>query len=529
MMPLSPALLGISRWFPVYTAAMHRMTRVGIAAVLVVSAGLALSCSNTTRSDADHPLTRMRNPGLSKNNRVEALDEAWKLGEPGTPDRQMTRDAMKDLVWSAATPMELRLKIMGKMLDSTDPAEAKDARDMAKLMLPRERSRTMVTLISDVAGARGWEDFIPALVRSYSRQVPEVKDDLRSERVALDRLANGVAVEQLVFDVFVKPPPAEETYGVNWQERMRTDAWDLLGRLDADGSMRVKLVSDLGAKGPTDDAVLTCLQNCFNDLRAIPLTGEELKWALSLKNPKKPDNAPWWTKATAAIAQTNFETTGPLVLRHAEPIRWAAEHQSSWLSLSRAELKSELLTRLENRAKNTRSNETPNVGRPYQEQVNAWDDKLRWGDFLTILVLDEALKESTLPAQMLRHAELDRRDTTTEYGGILRVADISEAPAQFAAVLFPPRPAQRTGDTQFIASDDMLAASDRTLAHYHFHAQAPSNRIFAGPSLADLQYAKRMGRSCLVFTSVKEGSLGIDYYQPNGAVVDLGEMNGVLK
>ncbi len=514
---------------PDYTECMHRFTRVGIVAVIAIAAGAACSCSTSTRPDADHPLTRMRNPGLSVNNRVEALDEAWKLGEPGSADRQMTREAMKDLVWSPATPLELRLRIMGKLLDSTHADEAADAKSMAKLMLPRERSRTMVTLISDVAGSRGWTDFIPALVRSYSQSVEGVTDSLRSERVALDKLANGVAVEKLVFDVFVSPPPAEETYGVNWQDRMRTDAWDLLGRLDADGTMRVKLVTELAAKGVGNDAVLTCLQTCFADLRAIPLTGEELKWAIALRNTKKPENVTWWAEAVAAVAKTNFEVTGPLQLRHIEPIRWAANHQSSWLTLSRGELKSELLTRLEKRDKNTRSNETANAGRPYQEQVEAWDDKLRWGDFLTILVLDEAMKESTLPAQMLRHAELDRRDTTTEYGGVLRVANISEVPAQFAAVLYPPRPAQRSGDTQFIASDDMLAASDRTLAHYHFHAQTPSNRIFAGPSLADILYARRMGRSCLVFTSVKDGVLGIDYYQPNGAVVDLGEMKGIAK
>ncbi len=508
---------------------MHRLTRVGIVAVLVVAAGAVFSCSTSTRPDADHPLTRMRNPGLSVNNRVEALDEAWKLGEPGTPDRQMTREAMKDLVWSSATPLELRLRIMGKLLDSTDAAEAADAKNMAKLMLPRERSRTMVTLISDVAGSRGWSDFIPALVRSYSQRVEGVTDALRSERVALDRLANGVAVEQLVFDVFVSPPPAEETYGVNWQDRMRTDAWDLLGRLDADGIMRVRLVTELKSKGIANDTVLTCLQTCFGELRAIPLTGEELKWAIALRNEKKAENVAWWAEAASAVAKTNFDVTGPLQLRHIEPIRWAAIHQGGWLNLSRAELKSELLARLEKREKNTRSNETPNSGRVYQEQVDAWDDKLRWGDFLTILVLDEALKESTLPAQMLRHAELDRRDTTTEYGGVLRVADISEAPAQFSAVLYPPRPAQRAGDTQFIASDDMIAASDRTLAHYHFHAQSMSNRIYAGPSLADILYARRMGRSCLVFTSVKDGALGIDYYQPNGAVIDLGEMKGTLK
>lgn len=498
-----------------------------LVAALVLSAGTLQSCSSGPSST---PITDMRNPGLSESARIDAMDAAWSTSQPGTAEREMARNAMKDLVWSSATPSQLRIRIMGTLLDSPDPTEAADARNMAKLIMPREKSRQMVTLLADIAGTRGWDDFVPPLIRSYSRWVPEVKDTERAERIALDRLAKGKPVEHLVFAAFVTPPEAEETYGVNWQDRLRSDAWDLLGRLDADGSMRIGLITSLDAPGMVkpDDRVLQTIRACFKDLRSIPLTGDELKWAMRLRDEKIAENAAWWSACRGVIAGLDFDRTGPLALRHAEPIRWASTHKSEWISMTRAELKNVLSERIKTRKTNVRSAEPPNVGRTYRENLDAWDDRLRWGDVLSMLVIDEALSEANIAPALTRFAELDRKDTTTEYGGIVRQSTAAEATEnnapKFITVLYPPRPGQRMGDTQFIASDDMVANSDVALLHFHFHAQSSSNRGYSGPSYADLEYARRYGRNCIVFTSVSEGVLGIDYYQANFAVVDLGEL-----
>ena len=92
------------------------------------------------------------------------------------------------------------------------------------------------------------------------------------------------------------------------------------------------------------------------------------------------------------------------------------------------------------------------------------------------------------------------------------------------ARLFAPRPASRIGDERFVASADMLRSSDRALAHYHFHVQKWGNARFAGPSTDDRVYAWRQGRTCLVFTGIRKGVLAVDYYQPNGLILDLGEI-----
>ena len=53
-------------------------------------------------------------------------------------------------------------------------------------------------------------------------------------------------------------------------------------------------------------------------------------------------------------------------------------------------------------------------------------------------------------------------------------------------------------------------------------------RDYSGPGQGDDEYADRLGRSCLVFTSLSNDSLNADYYQPRNAagfvVVDLGEI-----
>ena len=146
---------------------------------------------------------------------------------------------------------------------------------------------------------------------------------------------------------------------------------------------------------------------------------------------------------------------------------------------------------------------------------------MSWGDLLTVLVVDEALSDVGVRRALVGHADLDFKDKTTEYGGLLGF----QADAKPRVVLFPPRPGQRQGDQKFIASDDMLAASDLALAHYHFHAQKRQNGDYAGPSEGDMVYAARYGRTCLVLTSLGERELAVDLYQPDGVILDLGDFS----
>jgi hypothetical protein len=131
-------------------------------------------------------------------------------------------------------------------------------------------------------------------------------------------------------------------------------------------------------------------------------------------------------------------------------------------------------------------------------------------------------------AELFRQVSLDMADTSTEYGGSLEAvrSDASsgssaEVPV-FEARLYEPR--ERRGDMRFIPSDQMVTSTPRALTLYHFHCQDSHNGKYAGPGTGDLEFAASYGRNCIVFTCIEDGLLDVDYYQRNGARIDLGEL-----
>ena len=427
-----------------------------------------------------------------------------------------TIQTYKDIAWSPRENPELRLAVITAMFNDPDPKVVEDARAMAKLMLPRERERTMVVYISKTAGDRGWTDFIPSLIRSYSRPMKNVEDADRAEAVAIKTLAGGRAVEDEIFAVFMNPPAMPESYGMDWSKKFRADAWDLLGRLDTDGARRMLLLSGGSTQMPPGDPVIGNMRRAIAELRTIPVTGEEINWLTSLVDESSKENATWWKETSIAVKAV--ESHAPFRMRHLEAIRWAAQNRMTWFTLNREQLLAELSGRLNRREMHARS--TGFTTRS-NENVEAWVEKLKWPDLLTILVIDEMLQQPDIRAAVFEHAKLDRNDMTTEYGGIITAFPTIDN-GRGRITLYPPRPGQRDGDEKFVASDSMLAASDCAMAHYHMHVQKVRNAAYAGPSDGDLTYAARFGRTCIVFTSVNENEMNADLYQPDGVIIDLG-------
>lgn len=198
--------------------------------------------------------------------------------------------------------------------------------------------------------------------------------------------------------------------------------------------------------------------------------------------------------------------------RHGPILAWARAH-SAWADASRARREQELTRRLADRRIHVRS--MGNVRVHYSETFARARSRLSDVDLLTLLVLDEVIHQPSVVQELRREAEMDRRDPTAEYGGLLD---------ERGATLYPPHAGERPGDFAFVASTTMMKESAGALAHYHFHAQAEENAELAGPSAGDLDYAKRFGQHCIVFTSVGRGRLDADVYFPDGVVVDLGEV-----
>lgn len=201
----------------------------------------------------------------------------------------------------------------------------------------------------------------------------------------------------------------------------------------------------------------------------------------------------------------------PAEARHEPILRWAG--RGSWLNSSRSQREAELEHRLAGRRHFAR--QAGNVRAHYDESFAHARRSLSDADLLTLIVLDDAVRDPKVVRELLVQTELDRLDKATEYGGVLDGR---------GATLYPPHAGERPGDHAFVASQTMMESSAEVLAHYHFHAQAEDNAEYAGPSAGDLEYAARFGRHCIVFTSVGRGRLNMDVYFPDGVVVDMGEI-----
>ncbi len=483
-----------------------------LASFLFVAPLLLTACSGSGETSGD-PLVDARNEKLANWRRVDAVKAAWADADPAR--RASVRESLKDQLWSHQTPAEVRVAIIDTFAGDTDPAGLADTRNELRGMLPVEPDREVVSAICRKVVGGQWTEFGPALVRSYAREVEKVPDEKRAERIAIQSIAPGSTPERVAFEVFLRPPEDPADAPVKLRERTRQAAWDLLARLDPTGLKRREWLD--GAS--LDEPVVRDMRRLLSDLRVVPISGGEITWMTSLLNPTNTSAAAWLAKTTPVIASLRPEQAEGLRMRHLEPIRWAATNRSAWMAAERGELIAELESRLKNREFRDRG-ETSSFQRPIPSRLRDWIKQLSWPDVLTILVVDDAMRSPQAESAIFPQVDADQRDDTTEYGGIISLRD---DPASFARfVMYMPRGSERAGDRRFFAPQELIDASELALAQYHFHVQTWRNSDFAGPSVEDLQFASRFGRTCLVLSGVAEGRLNVDFYQPDGVVIDLG-------
>ncbi len=499
---------------------------------LVVAFGILGGCStfqDEKYQSTGNPLLDLRNPSMMERERIAAAREAWEEVEAGVRVRERTRQAFKNLAWSGATPHGLRVTILDLLMSDTSEEGAEDSRRMARLLLPTEKSPEVVRVLCERSAANGWDDLVPAIVRSYSRVSPNVPDGDRDERRAIEALRPGMSVEEVIFETFLRPAAGlgdtQEQAVLRVAERVRGDAWGLLSRLDQGSGMRERMLARVGMNADMDAETVEVL----GDLRAVhdafgilPNTALELRWVQQIRrnsDKKRANaNAEWWRLVHAAVSRLDDEQRRGLALRHLEPIRWAAAHRPAWGEMDRRALRVVLNDRLSGRKHQKRKAQKGESRR--LESLKDWSSEMEWADILTMLVVDEAVMQDSVIEQVFVQRDLDKKDSKTEYGGILDADDAGV----FRAVLFRPRARDRVSDERFVASDDMMRFSDRSLAHYHFHANKRNNAKYAGPSRGDLIHASLSGRTCVVLTSLGKDELNVDVYLPSGVVIDLGKI-----
>ncbi len=470
--------------------------------LLAIAATLLSGCSGGAGSGTTDPGMVAADREANPSAREKALRAGYEQAQSGEIDRKDWRERTKSVAWLASNPARTRLVALDMLL-LDDP---EDTENMVGLMLPREPAWPIIDWMCQTAASREWISITPSLVRSWARPVLEPPDDERPERAAIVALYPNRQVIDVVFDVFATP--ADDTL---LEQRRRTDAWALLARIDPSLTRTRALLATLAPRD--DDQLVAALTAGADQLRAVPQTTEQLDWLTAMR-----EQPSFWEESAAAIAMLDPEQLDRFELRHASAVRWAAANRPQWLVASRAELLSELSDRLGTRRIFQRYSGYAD-GQAPEERFVRNESKLSWGDALLLLIADEAIASDAIREELFEQAAADQRDTSTEYGGV-----IDADGAAFKAISYPPRPSQRLGDNRFVASQDLLNASVGSLFHYHFHASHTSMREYAGPGQGDDAYARVLGRSCIVFTTLGKDSMNADYYQPDGVVIDLGEI-----
>lgn len=446
----------------------------------------------------------------------------------GEPRRADLRASLLDLVWDATQPPRVRGWALETLMQETRGAEeaAALATELGGLVA-READPAIIATCAAWARSGGRVEMFPGLVRAAANNAMARGESLEAIRALAVQRPPARSAAEAVFALVLDPqvPAAQRSSTIDFARRLRNDAWTTLALLDPTGQERAALVAGASPAGESAQRLVDALRTTAASLRVLPQTGDELEWLLAWHA----GDGARVREATGIVAQLDAQTTGMLGMRHIEPLRWAAAQRPAWLRASREELLAELRGRLASRDRAVRPWKA--AVKPYSEALEGQEGGLAWADVLSILVLDDVVREAGVVAGVLRQAELDRADRSTEYGGLVMVGLRGSPRAE--PLLYPPRAAQRRSDMEFTASEEMLADSRSragVLAHYHLHALAQNNSEASGPSEGDLAYAERFAAACLVFTTLGTDLVNVDYYQPRaggGAVVlDLGLVRG---
>jgi len=504
---------------------------------LLLLGGLGACSTGSQYKPTGNPILDVRNPDLLERDRVVAAEQAWGEVVSGVRVRERTRQALKNLAWSSATSPDLRYTTLDLLMSDTSPEGDADSARMARLILPTEEDRQAVRIILQHAIRAQWQGLMPAIIRSFARVAEGYPDEERMERKAIEALNPGVPIETVVFEVFLDPLKGasnrEERSILRVADRTRDDAWGLLARLDKDGSQRIQLLEsdfDLSTSNVGTRQTLDDLRSCWREFGILPDQAMELTWLRQLRRSSDEKwaatNLLWWEEVRSVVTGLNSQQREGLELRHLEAIRWSNTNHPEWLTMSRPALYDHMLSRQAGRTHVKRKADKGKL--PRKERLSDWESQLTWGDLITILVVDEAVRTDSVIEKLYIQRRLDKKDKKTEYGGILETPQSGTPQSEnhgnggYRAILFRPRARDRISDERFVASDDMMRFSDRALVHYHFHANERNNAKYAGPSYADFINAETSGRTSIVITSLKDDELNIDLYQPNGIVIDLG-------
>lgn len=406
--------------------------------------------------------------------RLAELGRMGPIDESDEPARYTA--ILIELLVSDDQPDALRVAAMDRLLAYDEPM----LRDVLASHITVIDRWPVLDHIATTAVAQRWSNFVPALVSSYARQSQSVADVDRPERRAIEALRPELSLAEAIFEVFNASRDSVA-------DSQRIAAWALLCRLEDPRGRLVRATSDA--------LLVSALREAASVLDVLPATPQGCAMLLMAQSTETWQMYRETVPRDQGVALRHFMVFGPFIQpRDAKAI--AAS--------------------LEGERRVTRS-ERANLDGNGTESMAAQLDRLIDADVQMIAYIIAAMRQRSVVDAWFAQADADLADQSTEHGGVM-LQEGDEGPPIARAYA----PDQVAHDRQFVASPEMLMRLAEGGVHYHFHAQSFRNGDFAGPGLGDLAFVKRYEVNAIVLTFIDRDTLNVDYYQPNGVVVDLG-------
>lgn len=360
----------------------------------------------------------------------------------------------------------------------------------------------MIRLLSEKAQQAREAKALPWLVRSWAMPSVTVSDQERPERRAIEAItsinAEGL-LKAIVFDQPESHPPLTQVA-----------AWTVLCRITSHDELRgwIRQAGDENAS-----LLVSMLKQCEPAVDVLPADREAIARLMRLTT--EHDDAQWskWAQWRSVHIGDGPAT---LALRHLPALlhhpRAAERTHAAWIEHIRG--------RLPDRRHFSRG-EGADAAAVISKRPDRFEDHLDRLGIADLIVLDHLLNAMDDPAirsDLFVHAEADRIDERTEFGGALGWDEHGGLKYQ------PFDPLMRRHDQAYLASSRCMNAVYLGLAHVHFHAQRYDNSAWAGPGKGDLDFVQAHHANAVVLTFVEPGTINVDTYWPGGVIIDLGCM-----
>lgn len=148
---------------------------------------------------------------------------------------------------------------------------------------------------------------------------------------------------------------------------------------------------------------------------------------------------------------------------------------------------------------------------------DAQADTLTLADLWNIMLLNHVLNRPRAQEAFKVMAQRDRADTQTQWAGLITY-DQGQAEAKLYT------PAEKRGDQEYVPTEAMLRDAKDSLCYFIGHFDRDyDDPAQTGPTDDELRLIREQNIYGLVLTSLKDGRINAAYFNPAGAVIDLGD------